>query len=81
MDTHRREYRLRPKKLHVKHVVRIGPIDPISPRRYTLTHSDITGEILLSVKKSTRMRQTDLLGMLSFFEKHASIKIVIFEIC
>jgi hypothetical protein len=45
MDTHRREYRLRPKKLHVKHVARIGPIDPISPRRYTLTHSDITGEL------------------------------------
>lgn len=49
MDTHRREYRLRPKKLHVKHVVRIGPIDPISPRRYTLTHSDITGELFLTI--------------------------------
>ena len=30
MDTHRREYRLPPEKLYVKHVVRIGPIDPIS---------------------------------------------------
>jgi len=49
MDTHKRENRLRPEKLHVKHVARIGPIDPISPRRYTLTHSDITGELFLTI--------------------------------
>jgi hypothetical protein len=49
MDTHRSENRLRPEKLHVKHLAGIGPTDPISPRRYTLTHSDITGELLLTI--------------------------------
>ena len=49
MDTHRRENRLRPEKLHVKHVAGIGPTDPISPRRYTLTHSDSTGELFLTI--------------------------------
>ena len=49
MDTHRRENRLRPEKLHVKHVAGIGPTDPISPRRYTVTHSDITAELFLTI--------------------------------
>lgn len=49
MDRHRRENRLRLQKLHVKHVAGIGPTDPISPRRYTLTHSDIAAELLLTI--------------------------------
>jgi Staygreen protein len=49
MDSHRRENRLRPEKLHVKYVAGIGPADPISPRRYALTHSDITAEFFLTI--------------------------------
>jgi len=49
MDTHTRKNRLRPEKLHVKYVAGIGSTDPISPRRYTLTHSDITGELFLTI--------------------------------
>jgi hypothetical protein len=49
MDTHRRENRLRPEKLGVKYVAGVGPTDPISPRRYTLTHSDITAELFLTI--------------------------------
>ncbi|HBY07406.1 MAG TPA: hypothetical protein DEH22_06330 [Chloroflexi bacterium] len=40
---------LKPEKLHVKFIGNSDPEGPASPRRYTLTHSDITGELFLSV--------------------------------
>ena len=49
MDTHRRENRLRPEKLHVKYAAGIPPADPISPRPYTLTYSDIIAELFLTM--------------------------------
>jgi hypothetical protein len=49
MDTHRRENRLRPEKLRVNYMAGVGPTDPISPRHYTYTHSDITGELFLTI--------------------------------
>jgi len=41
--------RLNPEKLHVKYLNGTLPEKLILPRRYTLTHSDITGELFLSI--------------------------------
>jgi len=41
--------RLRPDKLHVRFRDRATPTGPIAPRRYTLTHSDATGDLFLTV--------------------------------
>jgi hypothetical protein len=41
--------RLNPDKLHVTYLVGATPGQLILPRRYTLTHSDITGELFLSI--------------------------------
>jgi hypothetical protein len=40
---------LNPRKLHVTYLAGATPDDLIVPRRYTLTHSDITGELFLSI--------------------------------
>jgi hypothetical protein len=40
---------LRPEKLHVKFTADATPEGPVIPRRYTLTHSDRTGEMFLSI--------------------------------
>lgn len=36
-------------KLHVKYISDFNSKEPISQRRYTLTHSDFTGELFLSI--------------------------------
>lgn len=41
--------RLRPEKLHVKRAPSISAVGPITPRCYTLTHSDVTGDLFLTV--------------------------------
>jgi hypothetical protein len=41
--------RLRPDKLHVRFRIGVAPTGPITPRRYTLTHSDATGDLFLTV--------------------------------
>jgi len=41
--------RLNPEKLHVTYLPGAGRDGPLSPRRYTLTHSDVTGELFLSI--------------------------------
>ncbi|HSJ56529.1 MAG TPA: staygreen family protein [Anaerolineae bacterium] len=41
--------RLRPDKLHVEFGPGAGPDGPTSPRRYTLTHSDRTGDLYLTI--------------------------------
>lgn len=41
--------RLRPEKLHVTFKPPTGPEGPIVPRVYTLTHSDLTGELFLTI--------------------------------
>jgi len=41
--------RLNPKKLHVTYLTGTTPENLILPRRYTLTHSDRTGELFLSI--------------------------------
>jgi hypothetical protein len=40
---------LMPEKLHVKYLQDTTPDAPISPRFYTLTHSDLTGDLFLSI--------------------------------
>jgi len=41
--------RLRPERLHVTYLPGVTPEAPIVTRRYTLTHSDSTGELFLSI--------------------------------
>jgi len=41
--------RLKPEKLHVTYLAGITPETLTVPRRYTLTHSDITGQLFLSI--------------------------------
>lgn len=41
--------RLRPEKLHVRFTDSALPAKPVTPRRYTLTHSDATGDLYLTI--------------------------------
>jgi hypothetical protein len=41
--------RLRPNKLHVTFAPGTEPGRPITPRFYTLTHSDVTGDLFLTI--------------------------------
>jgi hypothetical protein len=41
--------RLRPEKLQVRFAPGVSPEGPVTPRRYTLTHSDATGDLFLTV--------------------------------
>jgi hypothetical protein len=49
--------RLRPEKLHVRFVSGVTPEGPVEPRRYTLTHSDMTGDLFLTVGSAYHQRQ------------------------
>lgn len=58
-----------PKKLAVQYRDGLSPTGPIIPRNYTLTHSDFTGELLLTIgtqfawdKVNTEMRD-EVLGI------------------
>jgi hypothetical protein len=44
--------RLRPEKLHVRLLEGVTAEGPVTPRRYTLTHSDTTGELFLTIGPS-----------------------------
>jgi hypothetical protein len=41
--------RLRPEKLHVRFASGTNPEGPVHPRCYTLTHSDTTGDLYLTI--------------------------------
>ncbi len=41
--------RLNPAKLHVTYLPGAGEVQPLWPRCYTLTHSDLTGDLFLSI--------------------------------
>ena len=41
--------RLKPEKLNVRFVSGATPEGPVIPRRYTLTHSDTTGDLFLTI--------------------------------
>jgi hypothetical protein len=44
--------RLRPEKLHVRFAEGVAADGPLTSRRYTLTHSDSTGDLFLTVGSS-----------------------------
>jgi hypothetical protein len=48
---------LNPEQLHVSFMQGAQPDGPTHPRAYTLTHSDITGELYLSIGKIYNLRQ------------------------
>jgi hypothetical protein len=48
---------LRPEKLHVNYLSDVPPEAPIMPRRYTLTHSDSTGDLFLSIGSDYNHKQ------------------------
>ena len=41
--------RLKPEKLHVQLANGTTPAGPVAGRRYTLTHSDATGDLFLTI--------------------------------
>ena len=49
--------RLNPAKLHVQFATGIMPKGPLTPRRYTLTHSDSTGDLFLTVAPEVNQKQ------------------------
>ena len=49
--------RLRPGKLHVEFVEPATATGPVLPRRYTLTHSDATGDLFLTVGPKVDQKQ------------------------
>ena len=46
-----------PEKLHVKYLQDTTPTAPVTPRFYTLTHSDSTGDLFLSIGPSYDTKQ------------------------
>ena len=49
--------RLNPEKLHVKYLPDTKHNELILPRRYTLTHSDVTGDLHLTVGRDNDLKQ------------------------
>ena len=49
--------RLKPEKLHVRFLEGITREGPLTPRRYTLTHSDRTGELFLTIGPQYEKKQ------------------------
>jgi len=49
--------RLNPQKLHVNYLPEVEMETPIVPRRYTLTHSDMTGDLYLTIGPDYDLRQ------------------------
>lgn len=46
-----------PEKLHVRFIHGVHADGPKYPRAYTLTHSDLTGDLYLSIGRATNQRQ------------------------
>ena len=53
--------RLNPQKLHVAYLTGTTPEDLVLPRRYTLTHSDRTGSLFLTISNAYDTKQTSSL--------------------
>jgi len=50
---------LNPNLVHVQFIDGADETSPISPRAYTLTHSDVTGELFLSIGKEINFPQIE----------------------
>jgi hypothetical protein len=48
---------LNPEKLHVNFIGGAHPDGPITPRKYTLTHSDMTGDLFLTISQTYNFSQ------------------------
>jgi hypothetical protein len=48
---------LDPRKLHVQFAAGVSSEGPLTPRRYTLTHSDSTGELFLTIAPEVDQKQ------------------------
>jgi hypothetical protein len=48
---------LNPDKLHVDFIDGANPNGPITPRTYTLTHSDMTGDLFLTISQRFKFSQ------------------------
>ena len=48
---------LNPNKLHVTYLKGVSKRDPINPRAYTLTHSDLTGDLYLTIGPKYNKKQ------------------------
>jgi len=49
--------RLNPQKLHANYLLGVKPETPILPRRYTLTNSDVTGNLYLTIGSNYNLKQ------------------------
>jgi hypothetical protein len=77
--------RLNPEKLHVTYLTGATPDKLIVPRRYTLTHSDTTGKLFLSIgseydtKKTsrlyTRLMRDEVLAELSHNNDNFTLRV------
>lgn len=77
--------RLRPEKLHVKYVPGTDHGEPVAPRRYTLTHSDRTGDLFLTIGPSydrkqisgwyTRLMRDEVLAEWSQEQGHPALRV------
>jgi len=50
---------LNPNLLHVEFIDGVNETAPVTPRAYTLTHSDFTGELFLSIGKEFNFSQIE----------------------
>jgi hypothetical protein len=50
---------LNPNMLHVQFIDGYTETGPLTPRAYTLTHSDLTGELFLTIGKEINLSQID----------------------
>ena len=77
--------RLTPEKLHVKYLSGASSDTPVTPRYYTLTHSDSTGDLFLSIgqyydtkeisKLYTRLMRDELLAELRTDSRALSLNV------
>lgn len=76
---------LKPEKLHVTYISGTTPDELILPRRYTLTHSDRTGDLFLSIGTQyqteqisglyTRLMRDEVLAELSEYEEGLVLRV------
>ena len=77
--------RLQPEKLHVRFSAPATPDGPLTPRAYTLTHSDTTGELFLTIGPQydqkqirgwyTRLMRDEVLAEWGEYQDHPALHV------